>query len=116
MRAMVAETSVEPRQLILPLFVGRGAVEPRPIRSMPGVVQHTLDSLRKSAVEAADAGLAGVMIFGIPAHKDALGSAAVDADGILNVALRAVREEVGDDCLVMSDICLDEFTDHGHCG
>jgi len=116
MRAMVAETSVEPRQLILPLFVVEGLSQPRPIRSMPGVLQHTLDSLRKSAVEAADAGLAGVMIFGIPAHKDARGSAAVDPEGILSVALRAVREEVGDDCLVMSDICLDEFTDHGHCG
>ncbi|MDF2748458.1 MAG: hemB [Propionibacteriaceae bacterium] len=116
MRAMVAETSVEPRQLILPLFVVEGLSQPRPIRSMPGVLQHTLDSLRKSAVEAADAGLAGVMIFGIPAHKDARGSAAVDPEGILSVALGAVREEVGDDCLVMSDICLDEFTDHGHCG
>jgi porphobilinogen synthase len=116
MRAMVAETSVEPRQLILPLFVVEGLSQPRPIRAMPGVLQHTLDSLRKSAVEAADAGLAGVMIFGIPAHKDARGSAAVDPEGILNVALGAVREEVGDDCLVISDICLDEFTDHGHCG
>jgi porphobilinogen synthase len=116
MRAMVAETSVEPRKLILPLFVVEGRSEPRPIRAMPGVLQHTLDSLRKTAVEAADAGLAGVMIFGIPAHKDARGSAALDPDGILNVALRAVREEVGDDCLVMSDVCLDEFTDHGHCG
>ena len=113
---MVAETSVEPRQLILPLFVVEGLSQPRPIRSMPGVLQHTLDSLRKSAVEAADAGLAGVMIFGIPAHKDARGSAAVDPEGILNVALGAVREEVGDDCLLMSDVCLDEFTDHGHCG
>ncbi len=116
MRAMVAETSLAPRQLILPLFVVEGLSEPRPISSMPGVVQHTLDSVRKTAVEAADAGLAGVMIFGIPAHKDARGSAAVAEDGILTVALRAVREEVGDDCLVMSDVCLDEFTDHGHCG
>jgi porphobilinogen synthase len=116
MRAMVAETSLAPRQLILPLFVVEGLSEPRPISSMPGVVQHTLDSVRKTAVEAADAGLAGVMIFGIPAHKDAQGSAAVAEDGILTVALEAVREEVGDDCLVMSDVCLDEFTDHGHCG
>jgi porphobilinogen synthase len=116
MRAMVAETSLAPRQLILPLFVVEGLSEPRPISSMPGVVQHTLDSARKTAVEAADAGLAGVMIFGIPAHKDAQGSAAVAEDGILTVALQAVREEVGDDCLVMSDVCLDEFTDHGHCG
>ena len=116
MRAMVAETSMAPRQLILPLFVVEGLSEPRPISSMPGVVQHTLDSVRKTAVEAADAGLAGVMIFGIPAHKDAQGSAAVAEDGILTVALQVVREEVGDDCLVMSDVCLDEFTDHGHCG
>jgi porphobilinogen synthase len=116
MRAMVAETSVDPRQLILPLFVVEGLTEPRPIRAMPGVLQHTLDSVRKTAVEAADAGLAGVMIFGIPAHKDARGSAAVDPDGILSLALGAVREEIGDDCLVMSDVCLDEYTDHGHCG
>jgi porphobilinogen synthase len=116
MRAMVAETSVAPRQLILPLFVVEGLREPRPIGSMPGVVQHTLDSVRKTALEAADAGLAGLMIFGVPAHKDARGSAAVAEDGILPVALRAVREEVGDDCLVMSDVCLDEYTDHGHCG
>ncbi len=116
MRAMVAETSVEPRQLILPVFVAEGLREPRPISSMPGVVQHTLDTLRKTAVEAADAGLAGVMLFGIPEHKDATGSGALDPDGILNVAIAAVRQEVGDDCLVMTDVCLDEFTDHGHCG
>jgi porphobilinogen synthase len=115
-RAMVAETSLEPRQLILPMFVAEGLREPRPIRSMPGVVQHTLDTLRKAAVEAADAGLAGVMLFGVPEHKDARGSGALDPDGILTAAIRAARQEVGDDCLVMSDVCLDEFTDHGHCG
>jgi porphobilinogen synthase len=115
-RAMVAETTVEARQLILPLFVVEGLGEPRPIRAMPGVVQHSLDSLRKAAVEAADSGLAGVMIFGIPEHKDPTGSAALSENGILNVALRAARQEVGEDCLVMSDVCLDEFTDHGHCG
>ena len=113
---MVAETTVQPRQLILPLFVAEGIAEPRPIASMPGVVQHSLDSLRKAAVTVANAGLAGVMIFGVPERKDAVGSGALDPNGILNVALRAVREEVGDDCLVMSDVCLDEFTDHGHCG
>jgi len=113
---MVAETTIQPRQLILPLFVAEGIAEPRPIASMPGVVQHSLDSLRKAAVAAANAGLAGVMIFGVPERKDAVGSGALDPNGILNVALRAVREEVGDDCLVMSDVCLDEFTDHGHCG
>jgi porphobilinogen synthase len=116
MRAMVSETMVQPRQLILPVFVAEGLSEPRPISSMPGVVQHTLDSLRKVAVEAAQAGLAGVMLFGVPEHKDATGSGALDPDGILNRAITATREEVGDDCLVMSDVCLDEFTDHGHCG
>src|SRR6185436_18041673 len=113
---MVAETSLEPRQLILPMFVAEGLSEPRPIGAMPGVVQHTLDTLRKAAVEAADAGLAGVMLFGVPERKDALGSGALDPDGILTAAIRAVRQEVGDYCLVMSDVCLDEFTDHGHCG
>ena len=97
MRSMIAETEVSARQLILPLFVAEGIAEPRPITSMPGVVQHTLDTLRKAAVEAAEAGLAGVMLFGVPEHKDALGSGAVDEDGILTVALRTVREEVGDD-------------------
>jgi porphobilinogen synthase len=116
MRAMVAETTVQPRQLILPLFVAEGLTEPRPITSMPGVVQHSLDSLRKVVVEAAQAGLAGVMLFGVPEAKDAGGSGALDPNGILNVAIRTARAEVGDDCLVMSDVCLDEFTDHGHCG
>ena len=114
---MIAETSIEPRQLILPLFVAEGIAEPRPISSMPGVVQHTLDSLaqgeRRGRVEA---GLAGVMLFGVPEHKDAVGSGALDENGILTAALRTVREEVGDALLVMSDVCLDEFTDHGHCG
>src|SRR5512132_704933 len=113
---MVAETSGEPRHLSLPMFVAEGLREPRPISSMPGVVQHTLDTLRKAAVEAADAGLAGVMLFGVPEHKDARGSGALDPNGILTSAIQAVRQEVGDECLVMSDICLDEFTDHGHCG
>ncbi len=115
---MVAETSVAPRQLILPVFVAEGLTEPRPISSMPGVVQHTLESVRTVAVEAAEAGLAGIMLFGVPddEHKDAVGSAALADDGILNLALRTVRDEVGDATLVMSDVCLDEFTDHGHCG
>ncbi|HZA04158.1 MAG TPA: porphobilinogen synthase, partial [Propionibacteriaceae bacterium] len=116
MRAMVAETTLQPRQLVLPIFVAEGLSEPRPIGSMPGVVQHTLETVRKAAVEAADAGLAGVMLFGIPKTKDAVGSQALDPDGILNAAIAAVRSEVGDECLVMSDVCLDEFTDHGHCG
>jgi porphobilinogen synthase len=118
MRAMVAETSVAARQLILPVFVAEGLSQPRPVSSMPGVVQHTLESLRTVAVEVADLGLAGIMLFGVPtdARKDAVGSAALADDGILNRALRTVRGEVGDATLVMSDVCLDEFTDHGHCG
>ena len=116
MRAMVAETTLEPRRLVLPAFVAQGLAEPRPISSMPGVVQHTLDALRRAAVDAAQAGLAGVMLFGVPEHKDARGSGALDPDGILTRAITAVRSEVGDDLLVMSDVCLDEFTDHGHCG
>jgi porphobilinogen synthase len=116
MRAMVSETMLAPRQLVLPVFVAEGLAEPRPISSMPGVVQHTMDTLRKAAVEAAGAGLAGVMLFGIPERKDARGSGALDPEGILTRAIRAVRDEVGDECLVMTDVCLDEFTDHGHCG
>ncbi len=116
MRAMVAETSVEPRQLILPVFVAEGLREPRPISSMPGVLQHTLDTVRRVAAEAAEAGIAGLMLFGVPEHKDARGSGALDPDGILTRGIAAVRAEVGDACLVMSDVCLDEFTDHGHCG
>lgn len=116
MRRLVSETEVRPRQLVLPMFVREGATEPVPIGSMPGVVQHTRDSLRKAAAEAAAAGVGGVMLFGVPERHDATGSGAVDPDGILNVALRDVRSEVGDDLVVMSDLCLDEFTDHGHCG
>ncbi|TQL58089.1 porphobilinogen synthase [Propioniferax innocua] len=116
MRAMVAETSWRPEQLVLPAFVGEGFTEPRPISSMPGVVQHTLDTLAQTAAEAAAAGLGGIMLFGLPEEKDAEGSGATDPEGILNVAIARVRQEVGDDCLVMTDVCLDEFTDHGHCG
>jgi porphobilinogen synthase len=116
LRRMVAETSVRRSQLVLPMFVREGATEPTPISSMPGVVQHTRDSLRKAAAEAAAAGLGGVMLFGIPAEKDAEGSGAVDPNGILNVAITDVVGEVGDALTVMSDLCLDEFTDHGHCG
>jgi porphobilinogen synthase len=116
MRAMLAETTLQPRQLVLPLFVAEGLREPRPVSAMPGVVQHTLNTLSKAAVQAADAGLAGVMLFGLPETKDAVGSQALNPDGILNRAIATVRSEVGDDCLVMSDVCLDEFTDHGHCG
>lgn len=116
MRNMVAETSLSPSDLILPVFVRENATENTPIASMPGVVQHTLDSLVAEAERAVEAGIAGVMLFGVPETKDAVGSGAVAEDGILNVALRAVRDAVGDDLLVMGDLCLDEFTDHGHCG
>lgn len=116
LRRMVAETSVEPRQLVLPLFVREGLDEPRPVSSMPGVVQHTRSTLLKAVAEAADLGLGGVMLFGIPEHKDAVGSGAIDPAGILNLAITDVVAEVGDALTVMSDLCLDEFTDHGHCG
>jgi porphobilinogen synthase len=116
MRRLVSETTLEPRQLVLPMFVREGATAPIPIKSMPGVVQHTRDTARKAVAEAAQLGLGGVMLFGIPAAKDAVGSGAVDPDGILNVAIRDAVSEAGTDLLVMSDLCLDEFTDHGHCG
>ena len=116
LRRLVAETSVRPSQLVLPLFVREDLSEPREIPSMPGVFQHTRDSLRKVAGEAVEAGLGGVMLFGIPAAKDAVGSGAVDPHGILNLAITDVVAEVGDQLPVMSDLCLDEFTDHGHCG
>ena len=113
---MVAETDLAPRQLILPMFVREGIDEPVPVASMPGVVQHTRDSLRKAATEAVAVGVGGLMLFGIPAVRDARGTAGIDPEGVLNVALRDVRAEVGDAAVVMADTCLDEFTDHGHCG
>ncbi|MFI6289822.1 porphobilinogen synthase [Streptomyces sp. NPDC051018] len=118
MRRMVAETRLHPADLILPAFVREGIDEPVPIAAMPGVVQHTRDSLRKAAVEAREAGVAGIMLFGVPeaGKKDAAGTAGTDPDGILQVAIRDIRAEVGDDLVIMSDLCLDEYTDHGHCG
>jgi porphobilinogen synthase len=116
MRRLVGETTLRPRQLILPMFVAEGAGSPRPISSMPGVVQHSRDSLRKAAVEAVCAGVGGVMIFGVPSTRDATGSGATDENGILNVALRDLKAELGDETVLMADTCLDEFTDHGHCG
>ncbi|MFC4001712.1 porphobilinogen synthase [Prauserella oleivorans] len=116
LRRLVSETTLRPRQLILPMFVAEGAESPRPISSMPGVVQHTRDSLRKAAVEAVRAGVGGLMIFGVPKVHDAIGSGATDENGVLNVALRDLRSELGDDTVIMADTCLDEFTDHGHCG
>ena len=115
-RDLARETDVLPRQLVLPMFVREGVNEAVPIGSMPGVVQHSLDSLRRAAVEAAEAGVGGVMLFGVPAVRDAIGSGADDPDGILNVATAALATEVGDAVVVQTDLCLDEFTDHGHCG
>ena len=115
-RRLVAETRLHPAELVLPVFVREGATEPRPIGSMPGVVQHSLDTLVAVAEECADAGLGGIMLFGVPERKDAVGSGADDPEGILNVATRAVSDAVGDRLVVMTDLCLDEFTDHGHCG
>ncbi|HRC50997.1 MAG TPA: porphobilinogen synthase, partial [Gordonia sp. (in: high G+C Gram-positive bacteria)] len=117
-RRLVAQTDLAPRHLVLPMFVADGLDEPKPIASMPGVVQHTLDSLRTAAEEAVAAGVGGLMLFGVPRaqDKDALGSGADSADGILNRALAALRADFGDDTVLMADTCLDEFTDHGHCG
>jgi porphobilinogen synthase len=116
LRRLVAETRVHPSDLVLPVFVKEGLTEPLEIASMPGVFQHSVDSVRKLAVEAARAGIGGLMPFGIPLVRDAIGSAATDPNGILNVTTRAIREEIGDDLVVIPDLCLDEFTDHGHCG
>jgi porphobilinogen synthase len=118
MRRLVAQTSLEPRHLVLPMFVADGISEPRPIGSMPGVFQHTRDSLRKAAAEAVAAGVGGLMLFGVPTDddKDSTGSVGVAEDGILNVALRDLAADLGSDTVLMADTCLDEFTDHGHCG
>jgi porphobilinogen synthase len=116
LRRLVADVRVAPADLVLPLFVKEGLVEPAPIASMPGVVQHTRDSLRKAVAEAAEAGVGGVILFGIPAVKDARGSGADAADGVVQLALADVVAEVGSALVVMSDLCLDEYTDHGHCG
>ncbi|GAB99019.1 MULTISPECIES: porphobilinogen synthase [Gordonia] len=118
MRRLVAETTLAPRQLVLPMFVADGIDEPKPISSMPGVVQHTMDSLRTAAAEAVEAGVGGLMLFGVPRaeDKDATGSGADADDGILNRALRALTDDLGDSTVLMADTCLDEFTDHGHCG
>ncbi|SCL40505.1 porphobilinogen synthase [Micromonospora pallida] len=115
-RRLVAETRVAPSDLVVPMFVKEGLTEPRPVASMPGVVQHSRESLRKAAVEAVQAGVGGIMLFGVPEQRDATGSAGVYPAGILNVAIRDVVSEVGDATVVMSDLCLDEFTSHGHCG
>ena len=116
LRAMVAETALRPAELVLPVFIKEGIAEPVPIGSMPGVVQHTRESLRKAAAEAAQAGVGGIIVFGVPAVKDGRGSAADDPAGISQVAISDIRKEVGDDLVVMADLCLCEYTDHGHCG
>jgi porphobilinogen synthase len=116
LRRLVSEVALRPADLVLPMFVREGIDEPVAIGSMPGVVQHSQESLVKAAVEAVEAGVGGVMIFGVPVEKDARGSGADEPDGVLNVALRRLRSELGDETVLMADLCLDEFTDHGHCG
>ncbi|MFC4019636.1 porphobilinogen synthase [Micromonospora sp. GCM10011542] len=115
-RRLVSETRVDPAELVVPMFVKEGLTEPRAIGSLPGVLQHSRDSLRKAAVEAVQAGVGGIMLFGVPERRDPTGSGGIDPNGILNVAIRDVVAEVGDATVVMSDLCLDEFTSHGHCG
>ena len=116
LRRLAAQVHLHTSDLVLPLFVREGIAEPVPVRSMPGVRQHTLESLRKAAVEAVEAGVTALAVFGVPETKDAVGSAGVDPDGVLNVALRTLRAELGAAAVLISDLCLDEFTDHGHCG
>ncbi|WP_370688403.1 porphobilinogen synthase [Cryobacterium sp. SO1] len=115
LRRLASETRVHPAELVLPMFVREGN-DSTPISSMPGVVQHSIDGARRAAAEAAAAGIGGVMLFGVPAVRDATGTGATDPDGILNAATRALVAEVGDALVVQTDLCLDEFTDHGHCG
>jgi porphobilinogen synthase len=116
MRRLVEETHIAPSQLVLPMFVKEGLNEPRAITSLPGVVQHSRESLRKAAAEAVRAGVGGIMLYGVPQTRDEIGSGGTEPDGILNVAIQDVIAEVGDATVVMSDLCLDEFTSHGHCG
>jgi porphobilinogen synthase len=116
LRALVRETDLSPRHLIAPLFVKEGIAEALPIASMPGHAQHTLESLRKEAREIASRGVAAFVLFGIPALKDPEGSEAWNPAGIAQQGLKALREELGDDHVLIADLCLDEYTDHGHCG
>ena len=116
LRRLVAQTRLHPADLVLPMFVKESLTEPQALQSMPGVVQHTRDSLKAAAAEAVSAGVGGLMIFGIPTERDAVGTAATEPDGILNLALADLAAEVGGDTVLMADLCLDEFTDHGHCG
>ena len=116
LRRLVAQVDIRPSSLVLPMFVKEGIGEPQPVSSMPGVLQHTRESLRKAAAEAVTAGVGGLILFGVPAVKDGRGSAADDPDGIVQLALRDLAAEVGGDTVLMADLCLDEYTDHGHCG
>ena len=116
LRALIRETDLAPRHLIAPLFVKEGVSEPVPIGSMPGQSQHTLESLRKEAAETASRGVLAFMLFGVPERKDAEGSEAWNPGGIAQQALTLLREELGDDHVLIADLCLDEYTDHGHCG
>ena len=116
LRRLVAETRLGVDDLVAPLFVREGASEPGPIASMPGVVQHSRESLRKEVVQLADLGIGAVILFGIPEIKDKAGSGASDHDGVVQVALRDLRDDVGDSMVLFADLCLDEYTDHGHCG
>ncbi|GAA2445290.1 porphobilinogen synthase [Actinomadura vinacea] len=116
LRRMVAQTRLSPADLVLPMFVKEGIGEPHPIPSMPGVHQHTRESLRKAAHDAVEAGVGGLLLFGVPAVKDGVGSAGDDPDGVVQTALRDLSSDLGDATVIMSDLCMDEFTDHGHCG
>ncbi len=116
LRRLVAETHLSVDDLVAPLFVREGIDEPMPIASLPGVVQHTRESLRKEVSELAALGVPGVILFGVPGTKDREGSGAWDPDGVVQLALRDLRAEVGDELVLIADLCVDEYTDHGHCG
>jgi porphobilinogen synthase len=116
MRELLSETHVRVDDLIAPLFVREGIDQPVPIDSLPGVVQHTRESLRAEVSGLAQLGVKSVILFGVPSKKDAVGSGASDPNGIVQLALNDLRSEVGDDVVVMTDLCVDEYTDHGHCG
>jgi porphobilinogen synthase len=116
LRRLVAETTVSTDDLVAPLFVREGITEPHPIPSLPGVVQHTLDSLRAEVKHLASRGIPAVMLFGVPSMKDSIGSQAFDPEGIVQRALRSLRDDLGDEVVLMADLCVDEYTDHGHCG
>jgi porphobilinogen synthase len=115
-RDLVAETALQPADLIAPLFVREGIDEPQPIGSLPGVLQHTVESLAKEGRRLSSLGIPALVLFGVPAFKDAVGSGASDPDGIVQIALRRLAEELGDSTVLIADLCLDEYTDHGHCG